>query len=110
MKNRKIDLGLQEAASKDISYYAPKSGLIELKVDICQAFSITCEQLEGKSRMKTLVLARKVFAAKARVQCCASLTEIGDALGGRDHTSIMHYLKTLPGLDNLTPKKGVAIV
>ena len=102
--------GLQEAAAKDVSYFAPKSGLIELKVDVCKAFGITAEQLENRSRMRTLVMARKVFSVKARVQCHASLKEIGRALGGRDHTTIMHYLKTFPRPEKLAfGKTGVSV-
>lgn len=91
-----IDPALQAAAARSVAFYAPKSGLEGLKKEVCDAFHISVEDLEGRCRLKTFTLARKVFALKARVQCHSSLSEIGAALGGRDHTSVIHYLRTFP--------------
>ena len=74
----------------------PTKTLWEIKKEVCQTFGISAEDLEGRSRLKSMVMARKVFSFRCRQEAFSSLEEIGVALGGRDHTSIMHYLRTFP--------------
>lgn len=75
----------------------PARNMWEIKKDVCKNFGISIEDLEGRSRLRSLVMARKLFAFRARNEAYCSLSEIGILLGGRDHTSIMHYLKSFPG-------------
>lgn len=75
------------------SLAGPRNNMVQLKREICSSFGISEADLTGRCRTKSLVMARKLFAARARIQCGASLNEIGAMLGGRDHTTIMHYLK-----------------
>jgi chromosomal replication initiator protein len=53
-------------------------------------FSITQATLTGPSRRTSLVLARNIVVHLARRLTNLSYAEIGRALGGRDHTTIMH--------------------
>jgi chromosomal replication initiator protein len=53
-------------------------------------FTITQAALTGPSRRTSLVLARNVVVHLARHLTGLSYAEIGRALGGRDHTTIMH--------------------
>lgn len=79
-------------------FQGPKTNLRALREVICQNFGVTEEALTGRSRLQSIVTARKIFAARARLECGASLTEIGLALGGRDHSTIIHYLKTIKSM------------
>lgn len=72
----------------------PSRSIRSVKMEVCGMFGITEEDLAGKSRSKTMVLARKMFAIRARRDAGASLTEIGKELGGRGHTVIMYYLSS----------------
>jgi len=55
-----------------------------------QHYGVTVEELLGKRRTKAITLARHVAMFVARVLTDASLPQIGLALGGRDHTTVMH--------------------
>jgi chromosomal replication initiator protein len=53
-------------------------------------FGLTQAAISSKSRRTSLVQARNVVVHLARRMTDLSYTEIGRALGGRDHTTIMH--------------------
>jgi chromosomal replication initiator protein len=53
-------------------------------------FAVTQAALTGPSRRTSLVLARNIVVHLARRHTDLSYAEIGRALGGRDHTTIMH--------------------
>ena len=53
-------------------------------------FTVTQSALTGPSRRTTLVLARNIVVQLARRHTALSYDDIGRALGGRDHTTIMH--------------------
>jgi len=53
-------------------------------------FAITQAALTGPSRRTSLVAARNIIVHLARRLTSLSYAEIGRALGGRDHTTIMH--------------------
>jgi len=82
----------------------PQRTIHSLKMEVCGTFGITPEDIEGNSKQKTVTLARKIFAARAATEAAASLSEIGKALGGRDHTVIMYYLRSFPIGKEAQPK------
>ena len=53
-------------------------------------FRITIEDLCGPSRSRTLVTARQIAMYLCRELTDLSLPKIGQAFGGRDHTTVMH--------------------
>lgn len=53
-------------------------------------FDIKIEDILGKSREKQLVVPRQITAYLMRHELIHSFPAIGDALGGRDHTTAMH--------------------
>ena len=52
-------------------------------------FNLTLEELTSKSRTRTLVTARQIAMYLLRELTEMSLPKIGQALGGRDHTTVM---------------------
>lgn len=63
----------------------------ELIINECaRYFSHTREELLGPSRTRTLVAARQIAMYLCRELTSLSLPKIGDAFGGRDHTTVMH--------------------
>lgn len=80
----------------DVEKATPKRTIHSLLMEICGTFGITQEEIVGPSKKKSVTLARKIFAARATLEAGASLSEIGKALGGRDHTVIMYYLRSFP--------------
>jgi chromosomal replication initiator protein len=60
-------------------------------ISVCaKHFNIKTSDLCGKNRKKELVTARHITAYLLLTQINLSLQEVGNLLGGRDHTSIMH--------------------
>ncbi|MHC4481905.1 MAG: helix-turn-helix domain-containing protein, partial [Planctomycetota bacterium] len=57
---------------------------------VVEALPVSAEQLNGRSRSRTVCLARHVAIYLARQHTGASLAEIGRAFGGLTHSTIKH--------------------
>ncbi|WP_211253091.1 chromosomal replication initiator protein DnaA, partial [Glycomyces tenuis] len=97
--NRKpVDLGLAEEVLHD---FIPEGGQTpEVTVEqIMQAtaeyFGVQAADLKGNSRSRVLVNARQVAMYLCRELTDMSLPRIGQAFGGRDHTTVMHANKKI---------------
>jgi chromosomal replication initiator protein len=55
-----------------------------------QYFGISMDDLQGQSRSRVLVTARQIAMYLCRELTDMSLPKIGQAFGGRDHTTVMH--------------------
>ncbi len=53
-------------------------------------YRLSVAALSGRQRTKVVALARQLAMYLAREETSASLLQIGEALGGRDHTTVMH--------------------
>ena len=62
---------------------------------VARYFSLTQAALRSPARRKSLVYARSVAIHLARTLTDQSYAQIGDSLGRRDHTTIMHASRTL---------------
>jgi len=58
-------------------------------------YNIAVEDLTGRRRNKEIALARHVAMYLARELTDASLPQIGEAFGGRDHTTVLHGYKKI---------------
>lgn len=67
----------------------------EIIDNICTHFAITPKELRGPRRQKELVLPRHVAMYLIRDLTEIPLTEIGELLGGRDHTTIIHGVEKI---------------
>jgi chromosomal replication initiator protein len=77
---------------------APKTLDINHVLKIVAQFYRTSEQeLKGRKRNKEIVRPRQVAMYLARTETQASLPEIGAALGGRDHTTVIYGVKKIEG-------------
>lgn len=57
---------------------------------IAHHFSITREEIIGKQRNRRFVRPRHILMYLMRQECGMSFPQVGDALGGKDHTTVMH--------------------
>lgn len=57
---------------------------------VASAFGITCDRLTSRDRSREIALPRQVAMYLLREEANASLPQIGAALGGRDHTTVMY--------------------
>jgi chromosomal replication initiator protein len=57
---------------------------------VASAFGITRERILGRDRSQEVALPRQIAMYLLREEANVSLPQIGDALGGRDHTTVMY--------------------
>jgi chromosomal replication initiator protein DnaA len=57
---------------------------------VAEHYHISVEELRGKQRDKQIVVPRHVAMYLMRQETEASLLEIGQSLGGRDHSTVLH--------------------
>ena len=87
-----VDLSLAEIVLKDL---IPEEGGPEITGPVIMAqtasyFSLSVDDLCGTSRSRVLVNARQIAMYLCREMTELSLPKIGQAFGGRDHTTVMH--------------------
>ncbi|QBI19999.1 chromosomal replication initiator protein DnaA [Egibacter rhizosphaerae] len=93
-------LGLAQTVLKDLF---PETSTNEVSVSLIMSetaryFGMTVEELCSSSRTRQLVNARQVAMYLARELTDLSLPKIGDAFGGRDHSTVMHANRKVAGL------------
>jgi chromosomal replication initiator protein len=69
--------------------------LPEIVAVVARYTNIPQKQLKSGSRKQSIVFARAIVVYLARKLAAASYDQIGRALGGRDHTTIMHNYKKI---------------
>ena len=57
---------------------------------VAAAFGVTTERLLGRDRSREVALPRQIAMYLLRQEANTSLPQIGETLGGRDHTTVMH--------------------
>lgn len=61
-------------------------------------FKLSLDQITGPRRLKGLVLPRQIAMFLIYEQCKTPFEKIGEMLGGRDHTTIMHGVEKIRGM------------
>ena len=97
LNNKEINLELAEEALKDlISPNAAREVTPQLIINVVsEHFGITPLDLIGQKRSKELVFPRQIVMYLCGDMTSESLQNIGKALGGRDHTTIIHGTKKI---------------
>lgn len=87
-----VDLGLAELVLKDLfpADAGPEITAAEIMTTSAAYFGVTVDDLCGSSRSRVLVTARQIAMYLCRELTDLSLPKIGQAFGGRDHTTVMH--------------------
>ena len=70
----------------------------QIMAETATFFGVTVEDLHGSSRSRVLVNARQIAMYLCRELTELSLPKIGQAFGGRDHTTVMHAERKIRGL------------
>jgi chromosomal replication initiator protein len=87
-----VDLGLAEEVLRDFipDGSGPEITADQIMVSTSEYFGVSIDDLRGQSRSRVLVNARQVAMYLCRELTDLSLPRIGQAFGGRDHTTVMH--------------------
>jgi chromosomal replication initiator protein len=92
LNRQEVDLSLAEVVLKDL-ISDNDTGEITVATIMAQTadyFGLTIDDLSGSSRSRVLVTARQIAMYLCRELTELSLPKIGQAFGGRDHTTVMH--------------------
>ena len=96
LQQRAIDMDLAREALGE--HAAPKTNQVTLQhiIDNVTAFyNVKLSDLQSRRRHKSVTEPRQVCMWLARKYTRFSLEEIGGYFGGRDHTTVMHSIKTV---------------
>ncbi len=96
---RPITLDFAREALKDLLALQERMVTIEnIQKTVAEYFKIRVADLLSKRRSRSITRPRQVAMALAKELTNHSLPEIGDAFGGRDHTTVLHACRVIKGL------------
>lgn len=92
----KITLDFAKEALRDMLSAQAKMVTVEnIQKTVASYYKIRVADLLSKRRNRSVARPRQMAMAMAKELTNQSLTEIGDAFGGRDHTTVLHACKTI---------------
>jgi len=97
--NRPISLEFAKDALKDLLALQDRLVSIEnIQKTVADYFKIRVAELLSKRRSRSIARPRQIAMALAKELTNHSLPEIGDAFGGRDHTTVLHGCRRIRAL------------
>ena len=96
---RKIDLDLVKEALRDLFALHDKLVSIDnIQRSVAEYYKIKMSDMLSKRRNRSVARPRQVAMSLAKELTNHSLPEIGEAFGGRDHTTVLHACKQVKKL------------
>ena len=99
LNRREIDVDLAKEVVKNFVVQINKEitvGFIQKLV--AEHFDVPVEKLQGKTRKRSIVIARQLSMYLAKNLTDKSLKAIGENFGGRDHSTVIYSCKTVQDL------------
>jgi len=101
---RSIDVGLVRESLKDLLALQDKQVSVDnIQRVVAEYFKIKISDLLSKRRSRSVARPRQMAMALAKELTNRSLPEIGDAFGGRDHTTVLHACRKIKSLREEDP-------
>ena len=85
-----VNLELVNMALADLMHRPDKLTVEHVFDAVCQYYNVTNDDLVGASRKKVIAYPRQMAMYLARTETNASLPQIGEKLGNRDHTTVLY--------------------
>ena len=108
-----IDLDLAKEALRDLLALHDRMVTIEnIQKTVAEYYKLRVADMVSKRRTRSIARPRQISMALAKELTNHSLPEIGDAFGGRDHTTVMHACRKVAELreNNATINEEYAIL
>lgn len=100
-----IDINLARHALKDILIYQERKITIQnIQKTVAEYYNMRVADLHSKKRTQPIARARQMAMRLAKDLTNHSLPEIGDAFGGRDHTTVLHACRKINELQTTNTK------
>jgi chromosomal replication initiator protein len=87
-----LTVDLAQTVLQDVLQQTPLS-TEQVITAVCEYYRISAEDLKGRGRNKEVVTPRQMAMYLLREATGTSLPQIGEALGGRDHTTVMYSVE-----------------
>ncbi|MBE0591425.1 MAG: chromosomal replication initiator protein DnaA, partial [Gemmatimonadales bacterium] len=98
-RETRVDLELAREALKDLfELNRPPVSIDRIQRSVAEQFGIKVADMFSKRRPANIARARQVAMYFAKELTQKSFPEIGEAFGGRDHTTVMHAVKRVAEL------------
>ena len=81
----------------------PSLSIASIQQVVAREWAVTPEGLRSKTRTKTLTLPRQIAMFLARELLGTQLMEIGNAFGGRDHSTVIHSIEKISAATQVDP-------
>lgn len=89
--NQPLSIDMTQEALRDLLALHQKLVTLEsIQKTVAEYFKVRVSDLLAKKRTRTIARPRQIAMALAKELTNHSLPEIGDAFGGRDHTTVLH--------------------
>jgi len=95
---RVIALDLAKEALKDLIGSVRNVGMDNIQKTVCDFYKIKVAELFSRKRTRAIARPRQVAMWLCREVTSHSFPEIGDAFGGRDHTTVIHAVRNIDSL------------
>ena len=96
---RPIDLALAAESLKDLLAFQERLITVHnIQKTVAEYYKIRVSDLHSKDRSRVVTRPRQIAMALAKELTTHSLPEIGDAFGGRDHTTVLHACRKVAEL------------
>ena len=103
LSGQQVDLELINMALADLIRRPEKVTVDQVLTAVSTHYNVTLEALSGASRARVIAYPRQVAMYLARTETDASLPQIGQFLGNRDHTTVMYGHDKIAGLVEKDP-------
>ena len=96
---RDISLGFAQEVLRDLLLVHDRLITIEnIQKEVCEYYKLRVTDLLSRRRTRTIARPRQMAMALSKELTEHSLPEIGDAFGGRDHTTVLHACRKIQEL------------
>jgi chromosomal replication initiator protein len=89
LMNQSVTMDMASTVLQDIVRHQPIT-VEQILIVVSEFYRVDISDLTGRSRSKEVVLPRQMAMYLLREETDASLPQIGELLGGRDHTTVMY--------------------
>ncbi len=87
----------------DLLHYWVPLNIKQIAQAVAEYYHISMEDMCGKQRDKHIVMPRQIAMYLMRQETQASLLEIGQLFGGRDHSTVLHACEKIDQAVNINP-------
>ncbi len=99
LNRREIEIDLAKEVVKNFVSGINKEITVEfIQSLVAEHFNVAVENLQGKTRKRSIVIARQLSMYLAKKMTDKSLKAIGETFGGRDHSTVIYSCRTVQDL------------